>query len=218
MLLTFPTSVTITANSVSYVGSTLIGSFGFTSNSLNLSTSTLPITNILNIIVFNVTNPYSAQRSVTSFYYRSDSDASITLDLLKSINYDSGVLNSCTWSFNQCTEQTNSQLAITLKTVNHIPIGSSQISVGFPAVWANQNQKSLLYGASSNTLPCAISFNGGANLTSGVTCIASPSLYTITISYSVTTALNGNDTIVLYIQGLMSPPTVTTPSNTLYTA
>jgi hypothetical protein len=214
-MFTFPPSVIITGNSVSFINSNIYGAFSNTSNSLNLSTSTLTITNPLIVVITNVTNPYSALSSVTSFYFSSSSDTTVGLDLVKSKNYASGILNSCTWSFNQCTEQTNSQLTITLITVNHIPVGNSLITVGFPAVWANQNQKSLLYGVSS--LSCSMSFNGGATITSGVSCTPSSTFHTITISFSLSSTLNGNDTIVIYIQGVMSPPTVTTPSNTLYT-
>lgn len=136
MMLTFPTSVALSSNSVSYINGSPYLPFSNTSNTLNLSTSTLALTSPLIVIVTNVTNPYAASNSVTSFFYVSSFDSSTTLDIFKAKKFIAGTLNSCTWGFNQCTEQSGSMMTVTLGTVNPLPLGNaSLITLGFPAVW-----------------------------------------------------------------------------------
>jgi hypothetical protein len=212
MMLTFPSAAKLTANSLPYINTVLYPVSSFTSNSITITTTGLTISSLISIVITNVTNPYSAQTSVTSFYFASNIDPSFNLAITASKDYSPGVL-TCGWSFDLCTEQTNSQLAITLSTVNPIPVGTSFINVGFPTIWVNQFQKSLLYDVV--TLICSMKFNGGSVVTTGVSCTSSTGK--IKVTFSLTSPLNGNDQIVVYIQGVMSPPTGTTPLDTQYT-
>lgn len=214
MTLTFPTSTILTSNSLPYIGNTLYPVLSYTSTSITINTSSLTIISSITIIITNVTNPYSAQTSVTSFYFASNLDPAFSLSITTSKDYIPGVL-TCGWSFSLCTEQTNSQLAITLNTVNPIPVGTSLINVGFPTVWANQYQKSLIFG-SSNPLVCSMVLNGGIGANATVTS-CSFSTGSIVVTFTLTTALNGNDLIIVYINGVMSPPTATTPTDTQFT-
>lgn len=84
----------------------------------------------------------------------------------------------------------------------------------FPTVWANLPSKSLLTGVS--TLSCGVSINNGTITTSGVSCTYSSGSSSITISYSLSAKASGNDTIVVYIQGVTSPPTITTVTSSSY--
>lgn len=86
--------------------------------------------------------------------------------------------------------------------------------INFATVWSNLNTKSLV--SESTLLTCSISINGGAVNGTGVSCSFVAS--TILISYSLGTPLNGNDTIIAYVQGVMSPPTQNMPSSSSYTA
>jgi hypothetical protein len=214
MTFIFPTSVTISPSSVSYIGSTLFTP-SISGNTVTLATSSasIPANLSLSVIFTNITNPYSALSSVFSFSFGSSVDAFVALSNINAINYVSGNLNSCTWSFNQCTEQTNSQLTINVTTLSRIPAGAQKIVVKSPAVWANQNQRYLTYGASA--LTCSLSFNGASIITAGVSCSWTSS--SITISFTLDSQLSGNDVILAYIQGVMSPPTANTPTNIQYT-
>jgi hypothetical protein len=40
----------------------------------------------------------------------------------------------------------------------------------------------------------------------------------MTVNFNLPISISGNDTIYVYIQGVLSPPTVNTPSSNLYTA
>lgn len=213
MTFTFPSGVATSSNSVASIGSSNFIPTSMNGNSLTISTSSVSITSTMIIIITNIVNPSSAFTSVKTFYFNSDQDNNIALDPITAINYLPGNLNSCSWTFNKCTEQYNSLLTINISTSSPIPSGSQTISVGFPTVWSNHYNKSPVYGVSS--LSCSLSFNGGATISSGVTCSYNPT--SITISYSISSPVNASSIIVIYIQGVTSPPTVNTPSSTFYT-
>lgn len=214
MTLTFPTNTKLTADSLPYISNILYPVLSYTTNSITINTLSLSISSTISVVITNVTNPYSAQTSVTSFYFASNIDPSFSLSITAAKDYLPGVL-TCGWSFSLCTEQTDSELAITLNTVNPIPVGTSVVNVGFPTIWTNQNQKSLLFGVTGN-LACSMKLNGGTGINAtGISC--SYSTGSITVTFTLTSALSGNDQIIVYIKGVMSPPTATTPIDTQYT-
>jgi hypothetical protein len=190
MTLTFPTNTKVTADSLPYISNTLYQVLTYTDVSITINTTSLNITSTVRIIITNVTNPYSAQTSVVSFSFTSNIDSTINLSINAPIDYLPGVL-TCGWSFSQCTQQIDSQLAITLNTVNPIPVGTSLINVGFSTVWANHNQRSLVYGA-TNPLACSMKLNGGTGPNATVTS-CSFATGTITVTFSLTSPLDGND-------------------------
>lgn len=141
MTFTFPPAVATSNNTMAYVtgSNTPIPFITNSSTAVTLNTATLSISSPLSIVFTNIVNPYSALTSVNSFTFASDTDATVSLSPFFSRNYVAGTLGSCSWGFNQCTEQSNSLLTISLATSSHMPTGAQTIVIGYPAVWANQN-------------------------------------------------------------------------------
>ena len=101
-----------------------------------------------------------------------------------------------------------------MTTTNQILAGNRQITIGYPSSWANLNQKSLVSGG--NTLSCSIKINSAITISSGVLCGYTST--SITINYTLPSNIAGNDTIYVYVQGVLSPPTINTPQSNSYTA
>lgn len=141
MTFTFPSAAATTNNTNAYLtgSNTPIPFIANSSTSVTLNTAALSISSPLSIVFTNIANPYSAITSVTSFTFSSNTDSAVGLSLVASKNYAAGALGFCSWSFNQCTEQSNSLLAISLVTTNHIPAGAQTITVRYPTFWVNQN-------------------------------------------------------------------------------
>lgn len=215
MTFTFPSGVSFSGTTTAtFGGGTPLVPISAISNSISFTTTTVSITSLLNVVITNVINPFSALSSQTSFFYSSNIDNTITLAPIDSKTYIPGNLKNCTWSFDKCTEQYSSTLTVILTTSNQINAGNRQISIGYPSSWANLNQKSLISGG--NSLSCSVNINNAISITSGVLCSATTT--TITINYTLPTKIFGNDTIYVYIQGVLSPPTINTPLSNSYTA
>jgi hypothetical protein len=140
MTFTFPTGVTISSStSATFGGGSSIAPTSNTSNSVTFSTTSVPISLLLNVVISNVINPFSALSSQTTFFYSSNIDSPLTLTPIDSKSYTPGTLKNCTWTFNKCTEQYNSLMTVTLTTSNQYPAGNRQIFLGYPSSWANLN-------------------------------------------------------------------------------
>lgn len=140
MTFTFPTGVTISSStSATFGGGSSLTPISNTSNSVTFNTGLVTIASIINVIISNIINPFSALGSQTSFIYSSNSDSPLTLAPIDSKTYTPGNLKNCTWSFNKCTEQYNSLMTVTLTTSNQILAGNRQISIGYPTSWVNLN-------------------------------------------------------------------------------
>jgi len=74
---------------------------------MNISTTGLAIASFIDVVITNVTNPFSSLTLVSDFWFSSDLDSSIRIQSGAEIYYNSGIV-TCGWSFNQCTEQANS--------------------------------------------------------------------------------------------------------------
>lgn len=216
MTFTFPPAVATSNNTIAYLAGsdTPIPFLANSSTSATINTASLSISSPMSIVFTNIVNPYSALTSVTSFTFASNIDSNTSLSLIASKNYVARTLSSCSWGFNQCTEQSGSLLTISLATFSHMPAGAQTIEIGYPAAWANQNEKSLYFGSSG--ISCSLSFNGGANISSGVTCANTST--TLTVSFTFSSPLAANSSVTLYVLNVLSPPTASTPSNSLYTA
>lgn len=141
MTFTFPSAVATSSNTLAYLtgSNTPIPIITNSSTSVTLNTAALSISSPLSIVFTNIVNPYSALTTVSAFTFASDTDAAVSLSILSAKSYVGGTLGSCSWGFNQCTEQSNSLLTVSLATSSHIPAGAQTIVIGYLAVWANQN-------------------------------------------------------------------------------
>ena len=215
MTFLFPTGVSFSGSTTAtFGGGAPLTPTGTNSNSITFNTASVSITSILNVVISNVINPFSALSSQTAFFYSSNVDNAMTLPPIDAKTYTPGTLRNCTWSFDKCTEQYNSILTVTLTTSSQILSGNRRISIGYPSSWTNLNQKSLATAGSS--LICSLNINSAINISSGVLCSATST--SITINYTLPTTITGNDTIYVYIQGVLSPPTINTPQSSTYTA
>jgi hypothetical protein len=162
LTLNFPSQVTILSNYSVTIGSAQNTTSTGTSITINspISTATVVIT------VANIQNPSSAVFT-NAFSYTNANEGPISLS--NQIQYQSGSLASCPWSFSLCTEQTPGDLLVSFTTINRIPSGISYFVIGFPNSWANHPYKGLITG---DTLTCYYSTNGGLNYTQVIGCVS----------------------------------------------
>ena len=104
MIFTFPAGVSFSGSTTAtFGGGAPIVPSSTNSNSLTFNTATVTITSLLNVVITNVINPFSALSSQTAFFYSSNVDNAITLVPIDSKSYTPGNLKNCTWSFDKCT-------------------------------------------------------------------------------------------------------------------
>lgn len=98
--LTFASQVTILANSTLTIN-TASQSFTKSGNTITIATSIS--SSALSIVITNIQNPSSAI-STNSFSYTTNLNTTPTiLSSFNSVQYLSGTLSSCSWSFSLCT-------------------------------------------------------------------------------------------------------------------
>lgn len=99
LTLTFPSQITLLANTTVTINS-LSQSFSVTGNAITI-TSNITLSTI-SIVVGNVQNPSSAI-STFGFSYSNSKDGTVSLAVGNQVQFQSGTLASCPWSFQQCT-------------------------------------------------------------------------------------------------------------------
>jgi len=204
LIFTFPTQVKVQTNSTVMLGGANLTMNSFTPNSINVSGSGLIITlPSMQFTITNIINPPSALVSSLNFYFTTNLENNLQPSIANSFSYLPGNLGQCTWDFNLCTEQANSNLIVTISTTNPLQAGSNAINIGFPSQWAAHQSKGLITGVTM--LVCSISLNGGVSYNStGVSCSVLGQI--ITISFSLINTLNSSQ-IMANVSGVQSPPT-----------
>ena len=98
-------------------------------------------------------------------------------------------------------------------TTNVIPMGNSVFEVGYGS-WANHYNKNLLTGTNNN-LTSQVSINGGVS-TSVISTDTDTNNQKITINYNLSADLPSSSNLTFIINGVQSPPTQTTPTNSSF--
>ena len=215
LILTFPSQLLFSGTPVvSISGTNLTASILNATNQISITSS---LTESVTLVVSNIRNPSSAISTV-SFSYQNSNDGIVYLPNLfnTQVTYLTGSLSSCPWTFSLCTEQPNSNLFIPFTTINPVPAGNNYFLIGFFSTWTNHFSKGLI-PASTTTLPCSYSTNGGSTYTSG-----SCNINGLTIEFSFSSALiPPGSNIVLRVGGVNAPPTMQTTTSgdySVYTA
>lgn len=156
-----------------------------------------------------VKNPYAAI-STTAFSVVSSIDSSFSLS--STTNYLYGNLLSCGWAFSLCTEQSGSNLTVTVRINNPIPEGTNNFYIGY-GNWVNRYTGNMLTGSSG--LTSLVSYDGGVNYAPTTNTVSDSTKITVTYvqSLNLTTA---NSVIMFIVMGVQSPPTVATPTSNSY--
>lgn len=170
--------------------------------------------NSIIILVVDVINPYSMIPD-SGFSMTSNMDGVVSLDS-SFLSFNGGAFTSCPWTFNSCTEKTNSELTIKVTLVNRLPQGNNKFLISYPSQWPNLSLKNLVTNASS--FICSISLDGGTNFlptnVSNVTCSQGASQ--IIVSYTLANQLSTGQTFTVKVSGVNAPPTKETTTSDFF--
>jgi hypothetical protein len=208
LTLNFPPQVTILSNRTCTIG-------GFT-QTIQVSNNSITITSTINIstvsiVCNNIQNPSSAI-STSFFFYNNTNDGSVALSNFSPVQFRGGTLASCPWSFTLCTEQSNSDLSITFRTINIIPSGTNYFLIGYAtSTWPNHRTKGLI--TTGVSLTCTYTLNGSTPFNAS-SCSASS--LTIEVQFSAGSTIGAGTSVVVTVSGVTSPPTMQTATSQDY--
>jgi hypothetical protein len=210
LTLNFPTQVTLLPN----VSVTIGGFSQFFTTSANSITITSPISPAsISVVVGNVQNPSSAI-STYAFSYSNSNDGTVTLNTVNQVQFQSGTLSSCPWTFSLCTEQPSSDLMVSITTINKISAGTNYFLIGYATTWVNHYSKGLV--SNVGTLTCSYSTNNGSSFNAGTSCTVNSLNSRIDFQFSITTPIPSGTSIIVKVSGVNSPPTMQTATSSNY--
>lgn len=209
LTLTFPTQVSVLSNcTVTVNGAT--PSFSRTTNTVTITSSLSGLS--LSVIVSNVQNPPSAIATF-SFSYLTSASLTVSMALVNQIQYQTGTLSSCPWSFSLCTEQANSDLSISFTTTNKLLSGNNYFLIGFSSLWPNHQSKGLVTSVSAVTCSYSVNSSSFSPVTS---CTIDTVANQINALFSLSADMAAGTSLVVKISGVVSPPTKTVTTSSTY--
>lgn len=131
---------------------------------------------------------------------------------MNQIQYQTGTLSSCPWSFSLCTEQSNSDLLVSFTTTNKLLTGNNYFLIGYTSLWPNHQTKGLVTGVS--TVTCSYSTNSSTFM-AATTCTIDGTNNQIIFLFNTGSEIGAGTSVVVKVSGVIAPPTktVTTSSN-----
>ena len=214
MTFTFPNQVTTTLTTQALLSATPLSTINRTANTIIIDTTNLTIVASMNFTISNIQNPPSDITIANQFFFSSNIESMITIaSSLDGVDYISGVLNSCLWNFDKCTEQINAELTVTFITTNPFLSGDNQIRIGYPTSWGPQYTESLMSNASPSS--CLMTIDALSSNISTISCVSQSNR--IHVNFNLLGSTLGSNIIVIKIQALNAPPTKNTAINPAYT-